>query len=110
MLSAQFTCASPPIREHGIAPGDVLHRVAVQILVRYPHRVVVASIQGDVDGVAKGAHWFRGYVFILAAFDPLMVTRASTLMVMRIQADEYSRTSPTRSVRSGSRQRWPGCP
>jgi hypothetical protein len=38
--------------------GDVLGRVTMQVFVRDHHTMIAAPVQGDVDGVAKGSHYF----------------------------------------------------
>jgi hypothetical protein len=40
-------------------PGEVLHRVTMQVFVRGYCTMIAAPIQCDVDGIPKGSHYAR---------------------------------------------------
>src|SRR6185437_14101157 len=83
-------------KEEGIGLLDVLDRVTMQVFVRDTCSMIAASVQGDIDGIAKGSHDARvsrlGYQAVTAwrrcgrtrssaasAVRPYLARRASTL-------------------------------
>ena len=45
--------------EESVGAFEVFGGVAVEIFIGDAGSVIAAAVQGDVDGVAKGAHWAR---------------------------------------------------
>src|SRR5262249_10545578 len=48
---------SHPAKEEGICLNEVLDRMTMQVFVREHDTMIAASVQSDVDGIPKGAHY-----------------------------------------------------
>jgi hypothetical protein len=46
-------------KEESIGPGDVFHRVTMDVFVRDAFTMIAAPVQCDVDGIQKGSHYVR---------------------------------------------------